>query len=317
MHGPYSRDLDQRVTSRVRVLASRWAVGPRRVAPALRPAAVALAITAALMFAVSIGAPARAAGLSTTLPNAPAWVSPGHDAQVVNNAFLRLRARPTVHAPILAIMYRGDVVHVLEGPTYADGFAWWFVSFHGQRGYAASNWLAPVSAPVCAVTVDADAVVDNSPYLHLRAGPGIHYAILATMYRGDRVHVFGGPWDADGYHWMRVRDDGQYGYAADAYLVPVSCAPAQRQPVYAQPAHTAPTPGTYAQVGGFPYLHLRTSPSVHARLIATMPEGAEMYVNSGPEYGDGYTWYCVTYHGLSGYAASNWMYPVSSPPVTQ
>ncbi|HEY7781582.1 MAG TPA: SH3 domain-containing protein [Ktedonobacterales bacterium] len=317
MHSPLSRDASPHVIGSLRALVSRWARGPARDStrgiPTWRVAVLSLAAVSALAFAVSANAPAHAAGLSTASPTAPGWISAGHDAQIVNNDFLHLRARPDIYSPVLAIMYRGEIVRVNSGPTWADDFAWWNVTYHGQRGYAAANWLAPVSAPVstpvCSAATNADAVVANSSILHLRYGPGLHYTVRMTMRQGDHVHVHDGPYAADGYHWMLVDHNGVYGYAAREYLVATSCAPQTAHPVYEKPAHLAPRIHTYVQVSGYPYLHLRTGPSVHSRLIATMPEGAVMYVNSGPEYGDGYTWFCVTYQGRSGYAASDWMYP--------
>jgi len=58
--------------------------------------------------------------------------------------------------------------------------------------------------------------------LRLRAGPGLTHETLRTLQDGTRLTVLEGPEAADGYKWWKVRtEDGQEGWVAEDWLVPV------------------------------------------------------------------------------------------------
>lgn len=83
----------------------------------------------------------------TTLPGATtatqAWVA-GTDG-----LGLRLRSAPGLGASILLVMPEGAVVTLLGGAQVADGYLWRQVSYAGQEGWAASQYLifAPDGTP--------------------------------------------------------------------------------------------------------------------------------------------------------------------------
>ena len=59
--------------------------------------------------------------------------------------------------------------------------------------------------------------------LRLRVGPGLTYETLQTLKDGTHLTVLEGPEQADGYKWWRVQtDDGQEGWVAGDWLVPVT-----------------------------------------------------------------------------------------------
>lgn len=58
--------------------------------------------------------------------------------------------------------------------------------------------------------------------LRLRAGPGLTQETLSILEEGTRLTVLEGSEAADGYEWWKVRtDDGQEGWVAGNWLIPV------------------------------------------------------------------------------------------------
>src|SRR5688500_6986847 len=58
--------------------------------------------------------------------------------------------------------------------------------------------------------------------IRLRSGPGIGYAILATLAMGTVVEYLAAGGSADGYEWAKVRvaSSGKTGFVAFPYLAP-------------------------------------------------------------------------------------------------
>lgn len=267
-------------------------IGPRVVRRA--PLVVFLLVTLALCTACStLYAQAAPQG----------GVLVGTYAQVVNSPILHLRTGPGLSYTIILTMPQGATVSVLDGPFTGDNFEWLKVSYNGTIGFAADRWLAPTSAPLVDHAPDRQVQVVNTSILHLRSGPGLRYAVLMTMPGGAVVTVKDGPFPADSYQWYKVSYAGTIGFAAGMWLAPTS-APSPPRSIAA---------GGYAQVVNYTILHLRTGPGTGYPIIVTMPEGAIVQVVQGPEYGSGYTWWCVAYNGHRGYAAAPWL-ASSQPP---
>jgi hypothetical protein len=63
----------------------------------------------------------------------------------------------------------------------------------------------------------------GSEELRVREGPGLEYETLGTLSDGTPLTVLDGPQTADGYQWWKVAtDDGQEGWVAGDWLLPVS-----------------------------------------------------------------------------------------------
>jgi hypothetical protein len=78
---------------------------------------------------------------ATTLPTE---IGPGALVVVQNTkgAGLNLRQQPTTYAKVVGNAREGTVLTVLEGPTEADGYAWWKVRApDGAEGWGAGDWL--------------------------------------------------------------------------------------------------------------------------------------------------------------------------------
>ncbi len=154
-------------------------------------------------------------------------LAPGIEAQVVNTPFLHLRVSPSLNCAIITTMPEGAIVTILAGPFAADGFQWWKVSFQGIVGFAAGRWLAPAVSPpappcpvVSCLALGSNAVVVNTPFLHLRASHTLNCQIILIMPEGATVEVLDGPFVTDGFHWWHVNFQGTDGFAAGEWLAP-------------------------------------------------------------------------------------------------
>ncbi|MCD4687078.1 MAG: SH3 domain-containing protein, partial [Anaerolineae bacterium] len=55
--------------------------------------------------------------------------------------------------------------------------------------------------------------------LNVREYPTLNARVLTALYSGSRVGIMGGPRDADGYRWWRVRTEtGVEGWAVESIL---------------------------------------------------------------------------------------------------
>lgn len=114
---------------------------------------------------------------------------------------------------------------VKDGPTYADGYEWWYVEFDDDRyDGTASGWCAKGDAwlesgkewttKFC--LYDA---VHATDYVNIRDGPGTGSSDVGTAAPGDTGDVLEGPRNADGYTWWRVRfHDNTDGWVAQDWL---------------------------------------------------------------------------------------------------
>jgi uncharacterized protein YgiM (DUF1202 family) len=242
-------------------------------------------------------------------------LTPGGYASVTP-PYLNMRCGPSINCSISMSLPQGTIVKLQDGPTSSDGYHWWKVSYRDQTGYVAGEFLTPASGPGaipqsctsdCSLVVGNDAQV-TSAKLNLRSGPGISCPINTSMPHGATVKVLDGPTQADGYNWYKVSYNGTVGYAAGAYLAPVSGTDGHR----CQTNCGGPHVGEDAFVKDTPYLHLRNGAGLRCDILTSMPEGAKVHVMAGPNSVDGYDWYHVTYsdqggHDWDGYTAGDWL----------
>jgi uncharacterized protein YraI len=127
---------------------------------------------------------------------------------------LRLRDGPGTGYDILDLMYQGEDVSVLDGPT---GDGWYQVSYHGEVGWAFGDYLdlgggggddggggggdLPSSATIA------------TDVLNLRSGPGTNHDVVDRMLYGETVKID----DAQG-DWYHVEYEGDEGWAFGDYL---------------------------------------------------------------------------------------------------
>jgi hypothetical protein len=77
--------------------------------------------------------------------------------------------------------------------------------------------------PVLMVGTTAEVSGTGTDQLRLRVAPGLTEGTIATIGDGARLQVLEGPQASDGYKWWLVStDEGQEGWVAEDWLVPVA-----------------------------------------------------------------------------------------------
>jgi murein DD-endopeptidase MepM/ murein hydrolase activator NlpD len=134
----------------------------------------------------------------------------------------------------------GAPLLILGGPQAADGLTWWQVRALLLDESTAEGWVAEIdpngerlidsTPPVSTETIpmpgylgrgftigSAATVVAAAANLHAVAGLGSGQ-ILATMPRGTKVIVLGGPQSADGIDWMQVEAEVAAGQTGQGWI---------------------------------------------------------------------------------------------------
>ncbi len=159
----------------------------------------------------------------------------GQQAKVV--AEINLRDQPATTSTRIGILYAGDVVDVIGGPTNAGGYRWWQIrTAENVTGWAAdyaANEVSfqPLAAPVTGESTQGSTgggTATTAPMLtvggkakllsdiNFRSSATTQSAKVGILYPGQIVDVIGGPINADGYRWWNLRtEDGLEGWAAD------------------------------------------------------------------------------------------------------
>ncbi|HEY8448126.1 MAG TPA: SH3 domain-containing protein [Thermomicrobiales bacterium] len=132
---------------------------------------------------------------------------------------LNLREGPGTWAPVINVMWQGEPVTILDGPT-ADG--WYQVSYYGQVGWAYGDYLGFGSGGG-AGGMGGTAWV-NTDALNIRADASKKAAVIGLLYQGEEVQVTGG--EVNGF--VPVSANGVWGWVWSGYLSwdgPVSSGP--------------------------------------------------------------------------------------------
>ena len=155
---------------------------------------------------------------------APAFLSGDPVATTVDNA--ELREGPGLTYPLIGLMSLGEPLTVTDGPTSADGLAWYAVQGSTLAGWTPADALAAsVGGP--AVTAPPASLAPGTPArvvagdLNLRAAPGLAVAPVAVLPDGSLVTILSGPTEADGIAWYEV-DAGALGvgWCSGEFLAP-------------------------------------------------------------------------------------------------
>ncbi len=103
---------------------------------------VGIALVAVLfaMMGVTTGWTATSVGAQDEEVTAAA-ITPGSNA-VVANGPLNQRSSASTSGTVLQVLATGTVVAVISGPTSANGYNWYYVSYNGISGYVAGQYLS-------------------------------------------------------------------------------------------------------------------------------------------------------------------------------
>jgi uncharacterized protein YraI len=145
-------------------------------------------------------------------------------------------------------------------------------------------------------TVDIYAV--NSGPLRLRSGPGLGYAVLASLPVGTRMEIIDTGGSADGYTWVDVWVGAldMTGFVASEFIA--------KEPnpdggaVFPVDANAVTTSA----------LNLRSGAGLSYPIVVTLWNGAPVTVTGAPVAANGYTWYPVkTGYGTTGWVAGEFL----------
>jgi uncharacterized protein YraI len=188
-------------------------------------------------------------------------------------ADLNLRAGPTTDETILTVLAAGESVAVTGESS--DGFA--RVVYGDLAGWAFAAFLSGGGLPAPSGAAFA------TDFLNLRAGPSLADDVLAVIPPSSSVTLTG---DAGG-GFLSVSFDGIDGWASADFLDAGGAAP--------------PVPSGQALTTSA--LNLRSGPGTGFAVLTVMPLAAAVVATGSPEAG----FYPVTYAGLDGWAASDFL----------
>lgn len=254
-------------------------------------------------------------------PNPPA--SGGFKAgDVVSvTAGLYLRTGPGLAYSVITTMPTGTKGTIVGGPTPSGGYTWYQLKTPYGTGWAAGEYLALVTAaPAPTPTPTPTGYAPGTKLkvtagLWLRTAGNLGASVITTMPTGTIVTVVSGPSPSGGLTWYQVDTPYGRGWAAGEYLTPTSATPTPTPAPTPtpSPAPTGWAPGTTVKVTAG--LWLRTAGNLNGSVIATMPTGTICTVVSGPAPSGGLTWYQLDTPYGRGWAAGEYLVPVTSTPT--
>ncbi|HEV2108757.1 MAG TPA: SH3 domain-containing protein, partial [Thermomicrobiales bacterium] len=203
------------------------------------------------------------------------------DSLIVNTAGARLRSGPGTSYRILASLAKGTEVRYLADGGSANGYRWYKVRVlaTGQEGFMAASLL---SAPDGGTGSDPVIIgsARTTANVNLRSGPSTSNQVLRVVAAGSTVQISGTV--RSGFRY--VIHNGLAGWIADQYLVSDVPGDGPYDPNFATTTAA---------------LNLRAEPSLSARVLLVMPEGARVRLLDG---GSG-QFRKVSYNGTVGWAA--------------
>jgi uncharacterized protein YgiM (DUF1202 family) len=148
--------------------------------------------------------------------DSPAGVFAKGDEVVVATDALNLRRSAGLDKQVIDVLPGGTWLIVSNGPSAADGHDWYEVETRdGRLGWVSGRYLGTASGRGFTA---GDAVRVVNGRLNLRAEPDLSADIVRVMADNEVLFVLGGPVEADGYSWYRVRNYAGTGWAAGEYL---------------------------------------------------------------------------------------------------
>lgn len=221
------------------------------------------------------------------------------DETVYPTVRLRIRRNPSLDADKVGVVNAGTALH--RTGAYANG--WSQVDYNGAAAYCDSEYLT-AKAPADAVDKDAAPAgeVNFAPAketyyttvaLKLHVTYSVDSTVAAVVPKGTALYVE----SLMDNHWCQVQYNNQTVYCVTQYL--------QKEQPQAQNAQQ-PEAFTAADESVFPItnLHIRETPSLGGKILATPEKGSEFH-RTGISL-DG-AWSRVEYNGVSGYSATQYL----------
>jgi uncharacterized protein YgiM (DUF1202 family) len=218
-----------------------------------------------------------------------AAITPGTNA-VVSNGPLNQRSTASLSGGIVQVLATGNVVAVISGPTSANGYNWYYVSYNGISGYVAGQYLSATGFNI------GDNVYVNSNNVNVRSGAGTGNPVIDQLNYGALGQVIGGPTTATGYVWYQIQYETTLtGWVAGTWLSLSSTPPSGNFGI-----------NSWILVDD-PPVNFRSGPGTGYNVILSLKSNQAVQVTGSPVTGTGYTWYPVnTVGGTSGYVVQDY-----------
>lgn len=151
-------------------------------------------------------------------------VQPGGATYVRATASVNLRSGPGTGYDDIGTLAKGEQVRYLSSSTDSRGNVWyqvqyysygtgWVSSVYSELVYGTSSGVADTPTNVAGSYVKATNGKSN-----LRTGPGLGYADVGTMQKGESATYLGSySTDERGVVWYQVRFEGQTGWVSSRY----------------------------------------------------------------------------------------------------
>ena len=136
----------------------------------------------------------------------------------------------------------------------------------------------------------AETYVKTTGSVHVRKGPGLDYAKIATVSKGSSYLYKGESKDDRGVTWYKVEYKGSTAWISSKYSKTYSSSTAT---------------GTIYGVGKS---NIRSKASLNGKILGTLPKGAEAthVGNETATDSRGVTWYKIKYNGITGWVSSKY-----------
>lgn len=218
-----------------------------------------------------------------------------------------LRSLPGTGQTVAATLPFATVMHVMDGPTTVDGYAWYQLTGNRGSGWMATSiFTASDAAPPVGAFEVGDTVEVDTDFLNIRTDPSLRSSALATMPRGTTGQVIEGPEPTGGYRWYMLDTDYGRGWVVEQYLAAEGASKPQTRFVV----------GNAVAVNDPEGLRLRTGAGLGTAIIATLPDGTRGVVVSNARVSDGMTWLEVQTAIGTGWLAESYLVASTSGPST-
>lgn len=205
-------------------------------------------------------------------------VENGKETDMVSIVYLNVRQQPSTNSSILGVLAPGEKIQVTGKSN-----SWYKVKYNGQNAYTYADYLTFINADSEAAGTPGfeKRKMTTAVGCNFRSGPSESYRIIDGFQKGTVLTAVG---QQNG--WIQIDHNGTIGYIYGGNLVDGELS-------YAAEGETLTTTAD---------VNLRTSGSLNARVILTIPKGSKVEVIS--REGD---WYIVDYKGDSGAVYSKYV----------
>ena len=272
--------------------------------------------------------------------DAPALTSGGYARVATDDGGgLILRAGPSQSSELIDALANGEVVQVLEGPSYDDdGNGWFLVTDGASTAYAfggfltsddvsdvdssstasASSGYLGYDTPSFAAGESVTVVTDDGQGLRIRTGPSTGGEKIATLGDGDVVTIVDGPvYDGSSNGWYLITDGSFQGYGFAGFLTSAGTTTASSSTTsgtasagnlgYETPSFSAGATAT-VQTDDGGGLNIRSGPSVDSEAVLSVADGGSVTIINGPYFDDGQNgWYAVSSGDVSGFVYAGYL----------